>query len=995
MNLLTAETGLKASVGVFLLSCIFIATSYNTTFAFDHPIESAILACFFAAISLLTTSRFVDSIPTISSPSHKYSAIPLTGLNHSAAEELPSSSNQTGSFPSRKTLGLSRWTGVCLVSGIGYIRIALYYQISLNIECAPPGYTYMIPFLVALYDYWRNQRGRPNVKWTAPEGPSNAHLRTLVVAIRRAHFYLCQSRLRNVLSAIFLMTGGHLLATFNEGRQSTYICPITSGLYPRLRMYRSLSVLLDVLILIGAAEFCREGTRSRDGKKKQALVSWGYGFLGIAVIWTITLLILKKVSPGDEGGFVNSHYLRSSVGQGLLVTFVVVSASQLIPYYGAVGLSILAGSISINFMLSSALFNGQEPFPLILASHAFAAFLLTFLGVMLYLCGQTASEEPQFLYALNIIMRIFFSVMFGIGLILVAHQPSVANVHPIDLLIYQGRQHHDRWKSSANSSKNLAEAVAQYRVKYRQHPPPGFDKWYEYATSRSSVVIDEFDQIYENLLPFRALAPESIRELTHQLATNPFNDIGAISIRNGTPRVQQGIKPTHAWMVIGAAKMIEKFSEHLPDMDLAFNLNDEPRVSVPWEKMSILKSQARSQEPPPSESLTNGWSSNRDEGWAPIEPAEQTTETMFTESSFVNIFDRYVGALCPVSSKARSQRIWDRHSICMGCIRPHSLGQFPSDWTMATDICHQPDLAYFHGFFVSPASFKVTQDLAPVFSQSTISGFSDLVFPSPWNYVDKIKYEPSDEHPDLEYEEKENRLFWIGGTSEGVSRDGQWQGMPRQRLTHLVNNNTYNKVSVLLPAEDPSTYAYQILDGLAPTEKLGLNASVHVTDPIVRCRKDCGDQKKELGTAGRVDFQSHWNYRFLFDADGAGFSGRFLPFLQSHSLPFKTGLFRQWFDSRITPWLHFVPIDVRLHGLWSTLAFFAGIDIPAGVDDNDGQPKPLMEPHNLQGRWIAEEGHRWAERALRKEDMEIYFFRLLLEWGRLTDDQRDILGYTE
>jgi len=30
---------------------------------------------------------------------------------------------------------------------------------------------------------------------------------------------------------------------------------------------------------------------------------------------------------------------------------------------------------------------------------------------------------------------------------------------------------------------------------------------------------------------------------------------------------------------------------------------------------------------------------------------------------------------------------------------------------------------------------------------------------------------------------------------------------------------------------------------------------------------------------------------------------------------------------------------------------------------------------------------------LRREDMEIYFFRLLLEWGRLTDDGRDEIGF--
>lgn len=610
---------------------------------------------------------------------------------------------------------------------------------------------------------------------------------------------------------------------------------------------------------------------------------------------------------------------------------------------------------------------------------------------MIFLVGRTASEdEPQFLYRFNLFLRVLFAFMCGIGLILVANQPSDVNLHPIDLLIYEGRQHYQKFKSEAAASHNLGEAVQQYRARYNQYPPPGFDKWYDYAVRRSSVIIDDFDQIHTDLLPFRALEPARIRELTQQLATNPFNDIGAISIRNGTARVQDGIKPTHRWMVLGAAEMIKNFAEHLPDMDLAFNLNDEPRVAVPWEKMSVMKDIVRSQPSPPDDIIVDGWSMNREEGWGAIEPADQTKETMFTDSSFKNIFDRYVGATCPPSSKARSQRIWDRRNLCISCVRPHSLGQFPSDWTVASDICHQPDLASLHGFFLSPASFKVTQDLAPVFSQGVVSGFSDIIFPSPWNYVDKVIYGPSAEYPDMDYKDKSNDLFWIGGTSEGMSRNGEWQGIPRQRLSHLANNNTYNEASVLLPtAHDPESFVYQTVGGKEPGNTLGLNISAHLTDPILRCQRDCNDQKAELGTAGRVEFQSHWAHRYLFDADGAGFSGRFLPFLQSHSLPFKTGLFRQWFDSRITAWLHFVPIDVRLHGLWSTVAYFAGVD----AVDGTGQAQALMKPHDTEGRWIAEEGRKWAQTALRKEDMEIYFFRLLLEWGRITDDQRDSLGY--
>lgn len=479
--------------------------------------------------------------------------------------------------------------------------------------------------------------------------------------------------------------------------------------------------------------------------------------------------------------------------------------------------------------------------------------------------------------------------------------------------------------------------------------------------------------------------------MTQKLATNPFNDLGAIRIRNGKPELQEGIKPTHAWMVQGAAQMIEKFSEHLPDMDLVFNLNDEPRVALPWEKILPLRREARAQQPTADGEVQDKWSTGRQDTWGPIEPADQTNETTFTDGAWRGVFDPYVSAICPPSSKARTRRIWNRHDICLGCAAPHTMGQFPLSFELASDICHQPDLAFLHGLLISPASFKISQELVPVFSQSALAGFNDLLFPSPWNYMDKAKYSPSKEYPDPDYAQKDNTLYWAGSTSEGVSRFGEWKGMPRQRFSHLINNNTDNQVSVLLPAR-PGRYQYEIMQGSAPSENLQLQTNVHLADPIVRC-EDCDEQLEEMGAATWVDFQKHWSYRFLFDLDGAGFSGRFLPFLQSHSLPLKTGLFRQWFDSRVISWVHFVPIDIRLHGLWSTLAYFAGVPSPAADQNNPNEPAMRMPAHDKEGSWIAKKGSQWAETALRKEDMEIYMFRLLLEWGRLTDDQRDVLGY--
>jgi hypothetical protein len=285
----------------------------------------------------------------------------------------------------------------------------------------------------------------------------------------------------------------------------------------------------------------------------------------------------------------------------------------------------------------------------------------------------------------------------------------------------------------------------------------------------------------------------------------------------------------------------------------------------------------------------------------------------------------------------------------------------------------------------------VSQSLLPVFSQSKVSGFNDILYPSAWNYVDKVKYDPSDEHPDRPYIEKEPSIFWRGATSEGLSNNGAWKGMSRQRLVHLANNHTSNPVTVLLPSAPGSRkYTYQSFPASSLESALNLTTSIHLAEEIARCGgTDCTAQAAEFGFTKRTDFQIHWSYRFLFDVDGAGFSGRFLPFLQSRSLPFRTALFRQWLDSRLTPWLHFVPQDLRLHDMFSTLAYFAG----AATVDPSGKTNVLMEPHDIQGQLIAEEGRKWANAALRKEDMEIYMFRLLLEWGRLTDDKRDDLGF--
>lgn len=107
------------------------------------------------------------------------------------------------------------------------------------------------------------------------------------------------------------------------------------------------------------------------------------------------------------------------------------------------------------------------------SSHAVISLSAIAIGGLLFLCARTASEdEPKFLSGMNTFIRLTFLFLFGVGLIYAVNQPSLANLHPIDLLIYEGRIRHDSWSSQAAASKSVKDAVWEYRRRYNQYPPP-------------------------------------------------------------------------------------------------------------------------------------------------------------------------------------------------------------------------------------------------------------------------------------------------------------------------------------------------------------------------------------------------------------------------------------------------------------------------------------------------------------------------------------------
>ena len=125
---------------------------------------------------------------------------------------------------------------------------------------------------------------------------------------------------------------------------------------------------------------------------------------------------------------------------------------------------------------------------------------------------------------------------------------------------------------------------------------------------------------------------------------------------------------------------------------------------------------------------------------------------------------------------------------------------------------------------------------------------------------------------------------------------------------------------------------------------------------------DCAAQQEYFDVADHAGQQDAWAYKYLVDIDGNAFSGRFYAFLKSNSLVAKIALFREWHDEWLKPWVHYVPLGLRGDEYVETARYFAS---------EEGGKR--MAPR------IAQQGKAWAQKVLRKEDFEVWFFRLLLE----------------
>ncbi|KAI9801217.1 MAG: hypothetical protein M1825_003491 [Sarcosagium campestre] len=583
------------------------------------------------------------------------------------------------------------------------------------------------------------------------------------------------------------------------------------------------------------------------------------------------------------------------------------------------------------------------------------------------------------------------------------HKPLPQDVlngtHPIDKLVASAEQ--DFHALLAKESKTLEVAAAAYRKRRGRHPPPGFKAWFEFAQKNDVIIIEDFfDQIYHDLNPFWGLEAHKIRK-------EAKNSELVISVRNGKAR-NQSDRP---WMKLWH-DLIRTIQKSLPDMDIPINGMDEPRLVVPWEKIEeYMMAESRSRKLAPVQEVISDFTgeqsrsevtvrqpTNADAGLQELDKAPPE-ELKIEWSHKVPYFETARKGCHPesLSRKADVQRDWSRPpQILMKYALAHSTKGYISNWTLASDFCHQPDLQGLHGTFIEPISIASSDRLLPLFGGSKLATNNEILLPPAMYWSTDERYHGGEQHGNA-WEEKHNKLIWRGAATGGRNHESTWQAFQRFRFASLLNGTQVSRAESWTELAPDFTLPPGNYDLRAAREgHLGEWVSEWgdsgfmdlLCQPPEPEKKGCFYSGRYFEVQGTMPMADQYAYKYLPDIDGNSFSGRYRGFLRSNALPLKATIYREWHDSRLVPWKHFVPLDNRFLDLYGVVEYFLGYS-------GGGNAENRVEGRDAVARRLAEDGQAWAEKVLRTQDMQAYVFRLLLEYARISDDKRELLGFVD
>ncbi|KAL1742015.1 glycosyltransferase family 90 protein [Schizophyllum fasciatum] len=606
-----------------------------------------------------------------------------------------------------------------------------------------------------------------------------------------------------------------------------------------------------------------------------------------------------------------------------------------------------------------------------------------------------------------------------------AHKPL--KTHPIARYTELA---HRRFDAKRNrQSKTLRGAVDEYKRRYHRNPPRGFDKWWQYAQEANFVMVDEFDGLMEDFAPFWNMSGEEVARRAKLAADLPSMDY--ISIRDG-----EAIDNTDHDGPEGGARgrqflnMLSDFAHELPDLDFAINALAEGRVVVPWEHINF----------------PNSTDQDSSDGIDAIDGKGDFTPDWKGDGSVWEIWRRS----CPPSSPARrilANRI-NPFAAPIDYLQPELEGRgrdfyFAMSVPSRLDFCQHPQAHYTQGHFFS--DWRTIPALFPIFSPARARGFSDIRIPSHYYYRSSQQYtygwnfetkEVDDVDPmEVPWDEKTDLIFWRGSTTGGGSTPpGHVASYQRHRFLRMTSDgsDTLRAVTFEEPSGSSQWVTAEVKAGLL-NEELTDVAFTSATHKVFPGGLEALFAEHRFGDP--VPLGAHWSHKYLADLDGMGYSGRFMAFLESNSVPVKASMYKEFYSDWIEPWVHFIPLSTSYRELYNIHAYYSGpseatmeaykASLVSDEDEDEasteradgaeseegaGEAQMVYDDASRVGRWpppagprnpegdaklrrIARAGREWKKTMGRRVDMEVYVFRMCLEYARLCTADREAMDF--
>jgi hypothetical protein len=578
------------------------------------------------------------------------------------------------------------------------------------------------------------------------------------------------------------------------------------------------------------------------------------------------------------------------------------------------------------------------------------------------------------------------------------HEPQVQlrpkPNHPINTLLANADI--DFNKLLEKETTDLHDAARVYRERRGRQPPPGFDVWFQFAQNNSAIIVEEFwDQIYNDLNPFWGVPAKQMRD-----QANDF--LFRISVRKGNV-TWRGDKEDRPWLPLWT-NLTQTVAESLPDLDMAINIMDESRIVAEWEEINQnMKAEKASRKIVPEEQLRDTYQSLAE---LDKNPPEHFDPGWVKEGPYWPM--AVIG--CPPGSAARQAYIETDFTQPPPLLTTYPEGSYEGyvrNWTLAGSPCDNAHLQGLHGTFVEPISISNTKTFFPMFGGSKLPMNNEILLPAAMYWTNDPFYSGGEDHGEI-WKRKKDAMIWRGAASGGRNTKINWTRFQRHRFISMVNGTSVRNKELSSPLAPPNfalpaNHSYDLAAQSSEAEPGALGdwvatwgdaAAVHLLchplepyDPKPKegpkFKKSCSYTDPYFSVTKMTPMVDQYEYKYLPDIDGNSFSGRYRGFLRSTSMPIKSTIYQEWHDSRLVPWKHFVPMDNTFVDFYGIMEYFLG------------NPDFGIEGHDEVAKDIAIGGKKWAEKVLRREDMQIYVLRLLLEYARLCDDGRETMGWKE